>query len=244
MHTIAHQKKERLDRLLANLGYGNRKDVQRLIRRGDVKINGEIIKDISLKVLHGDVLVNDEPLDPIELTIVINKPAGYVCSHDSNEGKTIYSLLPQRWQCRTPKLSTIGRLDKDTTGVIILTTDGKLNHTLSSPKSLITKIYEVTLASSLSGDEIEAFGSGSMILHGEEKPCLPAKMYIMDNYHAVVEIVEGRYHQVKRMFGAVGNKVVALHRSRFGDYTCDGLGNGEYIRINVPLECPVSIGDN
>ena len=231
MHTMAHQKKERLDRLLANLGYGSRKEVQRLIRSGDVKINGEIIKDISLKVLHGDVLVNDEALDPIELTVVINKPAGYVCSHDNNEGMTIYSLLPQRWQCRTPKLSTIGRLDKDTTGVIILTTDGKLNHALSSPKNLITKIYEVTLASPLRGDEVEVFGSGTMILHGEDKPCLPAKMYIIDDYHAVIEIVEGRYHQVKRMLGAVGNKVVGLYRSRFGDYSCDGLRDGEYTRI-------------
>ena len=230
---MVHQKKERLDRLLANLGYGSRKDAQWLIRRGDVKINGEITKDISLKVLHGDVLVNDEPLDPMELTILINKPVGYVCSHVNDEGMAIYSLLPLRWQSRTPKISSVGRLDKDTTGVIMLTTDGKLNHTLSSPKSLITKIYEVTLASPLRGDEVEVFGSGTMLLHGEDKPCLPAKMYIIDDYHAVVEIVEGRYHQVKRMFGAVGNKVVDLHRSRFGDYTCDGLREGEYKTVEI-----------
>ncbi len=230
---MVHQKKERLDRLLANLGYGSRKDAQWFIRRGDVKINGEITKDISLKVLHSDVLVNDEPLDPMELTVVINKPVGYVCSHVNDEGMTIYSLLPLRWQSRTPKISSVGRLDKDTTGVIILTTDGKLNHTLSSPKNLITKIYEVTLASPLRSDEVEVFGSGTMLLHGEDKPCLPAKMYIIDDYHAVVEIVEGRYHQVKRMFGAVGNKVVDLHRSRFGDYTCDGLGVGEYKTVEI-----------
>ena len=106
-----------------------------------------------------------------------------------------------------------------------------LNHKLTSPKSEVTKIYEVTLAHALRGDEIEIFASGKLLLNGETKPLLAAKMQIINPLHVRVEICEGRYHQVKRMFGSVGNRVVALHRVSFGDFNVEGLKPSEFREV-------------
>jgi 16S rRNA pseudouridine516 synthase len=217
----------RIDGLLANLGYGSRKEVKMMIKNGWVDVKGEAIKDPSLKVEPETVMVDDEPLDPLSLVIVMNKPQGVVCSH-KDSGKLIYSLLPERFGRRNPPLSTVGRLDRDTTGVIIITDDGILNHELTSPKKEVVKVYDVTLADPLKGDEGLIFASGKVMLDGDEKPCLPAKLTVIDDTHAQLELTEGRYHQVKRMFAAVGNKVVQLHRSRFGDITVDDLKEGEF----------------
>jgi 16S rRNA pseudouridine516 synthase len=137
-------------------------------------------------------------------------------------------MLPLRWQRRNPKISTIGRLDADTTGAILLTDDGELNHKLTSPKSDVAKVYEATLAEPLKGNEAEIFASGELFLNGEKKPLLSAKMEILSPLHVRLEICEGRYHQVKRMFGALGNRVVALHRVSFGDFSVENLKLGEY----------------
>jgi 16S rRNA pseudouridine516 synthase len=115
----------------------------------------------------------------------------------------------------------------------LLTDDGELNHKFTGPKSDVVKVYEATLAESLRGDEAEIFASGALMLRGEKKPLLPAKMEIIEPTLARLEICEGRYHQVKRMFGAVGNRVVALHRVRFGEYSVDGLEPSEYKIINL-----------
>lgn len=198
-----------------------------MIKNGHVSINGIVIRNVSQKVEHDEVMIDGEKLDPKSLIIVLNKPSGYVCSHD-DAGRLIYSLLPLRWQYRNPKISTIGRLDSDTTGVILLTDDGKLNHELTSPKKHVRKLYEVMLASPLSGNEVELFASGELMLRGDEKPCMSAKLTILDPYHATVELYEGRYHQVKRMFAAVGNKVIKLHRKRFANIDVDELKEGEF----------------
>ncbi|MBD3789353.1 MAG: rRNA pseudouridine synthase [Campylobacterales bacterium] len=213
--------------MLTSLGYGSRKEVQTMIKNGHVSINGIVIRNVSQKVEHDEVMIDGEKLDPKSLIIVLNKPSGYVCSHD-DAGRLIYSLLPLRWQYRNPKISTIGRLDSDTTGVILLTDDGKLNHELTSPKKHVRKLYEVMLASPLSGNEVELFASGELMLRGDEKPCMSAKLTILDPYHATVELYEGRYHQVKRMFAAVGNKVIKLHRKRFANIDVDELKEGEF----------------
>jgi 16S rRNA pseudouridine516 synthase len=151
-----------------------------------------------------------------------------VCSHDDGEGRLVYDLLPERWRRRDPKISTVGRLDKDTSGLLLLTDDGALLHRLTSPKHKVPKIYEATLDRPLRGDEAEIFASGTLILNGEKTPCLPAKLEVIDPTHARLEIIEGRYHQVRRMFAAVGNHVTALHRSTFGDLTLEDLEAGEY----------------
>ena len=134
---------------------------------------------------------------------------------------------------RNPKISTIGRLDVDTTGAIILTDDGDLNHKLSSPKSDVLKVYEATLAQELRGDEKEIFASGELLLNGEKKPLLPANLEIITPTLVRLEICEGKYHQVKRMFGAVGNRVIKLHRVRFDKFDVEDLKEGEYKFIEL-----------
>lgn len=181
-----------------------------------VCIKGEEVFNPALKALHADITIDGEPLDALSLTLLMNKPQNVICSHD-DAGVLIYSLLPQRWQRRNPKLSTVGRLDVDTTGAILMTDDGVLNHKLTSPKSEAIKVYEATLAQPLKGDEVEIFASGTFMLKGESKPLLPAKLTIITPTKVQLEICEGRYHQVKRMFAAVGNKVIQLHRSNLQD---------------------------
>lgn len=218
---------KRLDAHLSSLGYCTRSEAKKFLKMFEVCIDGERAFNPRLKIYHNQISVENEPLDPESITIVMHKPKGYICSHNDN-GKLIYSLLPQRWQNRNPKISTIGRLDADTTGIILLSDDGALNHKLSSPKNEVVKIYEATLAQPLRGDEVEIFASGELMLNGEKKPLLPARLEIINPIHIKLEIKEGRYHQVKRMFGAVGNKVLTLHRSRFGDYTLGDISKGEY----------------
>lgn len=223
---------KRVDAFLSNLGYCSRKDSKKFMKMNEVTINGERIFNPAQKVNHADIKINDEQIDPLTLTILMNKPKEVICSHD-DAGVLIYSKLPHRWLCRNPQISTIGRLDVDTTGAILLTDDGKLNHRLSSPRSNVSKVYEVTLAHELKGDEIDIFSSGELILKSEDKPLLPAKMQILDSKKVRLEICEGKYHQVKRMFAAVGNRVVGLHRVSFDIYDVEDLEEGEYKIINI-----------
>lgn len=218
---------KRIDAHLSSLGYCSRSEAKHFLRRFEVCVDGVRVFDVSKKVPHDAVRIEGEPLDPEQLLILMHKPSGVICSHD-DAGVLIYSLLPERFGRRNPKLATVGRLDADTTGAILLTDNGTLNHQLSSPKSDVTKVYEVTLAQALRGDEAALFASGTLMLKGESKPLLPAHMEVLFATQVRLEISEGKYHQVKRMFGAVGNKVVALHRVRFGAYDVEDLGLGEY----------------
>lgn len=193
-----------------------------------------MITKSDFKAFHHDVLFEGVPLDPLQgIVILMNKPVGLVCSHDDGEGQLVYDLLPSRWRNRDPKISTIGRLDKETSGLLLLTDDGQLLHRLTSPKYHVPKSYEVTLDRPLKGDERSIFETGTLMLNGEKTPCLPAKLTVIDDTHATLEITEGRYHQVRRMFAAVGNHVTALHRSSFGDVTLEDLKSGEFRLINI-----------
>jgi 16S rRNA pseudouridine516 synthase len=147
---------------------------------------------------------------------MLHKPLGVTCSH-KEQGPLVYSLLPERWRRREPPISTIGRLDKDTSGLLLLTDDGALLHKIISPRSNITTRYDVTLARPLPGDEAKIFASGELMLEGEEKPLLPVPLEVLSPIRAYVTLTEGRYHQVRRMFAAVGNHVAALHRDRVGN---------------------------
>lgn len=225
--------KQRLDQLLTSLGYASRSESKKLIASGVITVGGEIIKKTDFKAYHHDVAFQGEPLDaPAGIVIMMNKPLDFVCSHDDGEGKLVYSLLPSRWQKRDPKISTIGRLDKETSGLLLLTDDGALLHRLTSPKYHVPKLYEVTLDRPLNGNETNIFATGTLMLNGEKTPCLPAKLTIIDNTHVTLEITEGRYHQVRRMFAAVGNHVTALHRSSFGNLVLNNLASGEYCLID------------
>ena len=203
---------KRVDAYLSSLGYCSRSEAKKFLKQNEVLFFENRVFNPSTKVNHNDVLINGEKLDSEKITILMNKPSGVICSHNDS-GVLIYSLLPRRWQNRNPKISTIGRLDMDTTGAILLTDDGKLNHKLTSPKKDVKKIYEVTLQNPLKGDEKEIFESGTIILNDKL---------------VHLEIVEGKYHQVKRMFAYTGNKVVKLHRLEFAGFRVDDLKEGEF----------------
>jgi 16S rRNA pseudouridine516 synthase len=226
--------KVRLDKLLGSLGYCVRKEVAVLLRDGVITHIDNLPLKSDTKVSHEEILYEGEPLDPPSgIVILMNKPLGLVCSHDDGEGKLVYDLLPARWKMRDPKISTVGRLDKETSGLLLLTDDGALLHRLTSPKHKVPKAYEATLDRPLKGDESEIFASGTLMLNGEKTPCLPAKLTIIDESHVTLEITEGRYHQVRRMFAAVGNHVMALHRSSFGELIIGDLKEGEYRILNL-----------
>jgi 16S rRNA pseudouridine516 synthase len=218
---------KRIDAHLSSLGYCSRSESKKFLKMFQVCINGNRVFEGSIKALHHEITIGGVPLDPPSLSILMHKPKGIICSHE-DAGVLIYSLLPERWQKRNPKISTVGRLDGDTTGVILLTDNGALNHKLTSPKNKVSKLYEVTLAQPLRGDEQEIFASGTLLLKGEKKPLQSAAMEIIGDTLVRLEIHEGKYHQVKRMFAAVGNKVIALHRVRFAEFDVADLAPGEY----------------
>jgi len=224
----------RLDRLLANLGYGSRKEVQALVASGKVVLDGKVLKDAGAKVavdaaLPERMTIRGVAVDPpAPLVLLMHKPLGVTCSH-KEDGEKIYDLLPRRWRVRDPALSTVGRLDKDTSGLILITDDGDFLHRVISPKRHVPKTYLATLDRPLAGTEGEIFAAGMLMLEGEEKPLLPAQMDVVDDKTARLTITEGRYHQVRRMFAAVGNHVVTLHRERIGGLTLpDDLEPGQY----------------
>ncbi len=206
----------KLAKHLAGLGYGSRKEVAIAIRDGRVTGEGESLR------------FDGEPIDPPHgLVVMLNKPAGFTCSH-ADQGRLVYELLPPRFQKRDPKLSSVGRLDADTTGLLLFTDDGTLLHKLISPKSNLPKTYEARLARPLEGHEAALFASGTLVLRGEEKPCLPARLEVNGTHTASLTLTEGRYHQVRRMFAAAGNHVEALHRSRFGPIELLDLAEGNW----------------
>ena len=226
--------KIRLDKLLSSLGYCSRKEVAILLRDGIITHIENLPLKPDTKVSHGEVRFEGELLDPpIGMVILMHKPTGLVCSHDDGEGKLVYDLLPPRWRLRDPKISTVGRLDKETSGLLLLTDDGAVIHRLTSPKHKVPKVYKATLDRQLSGNEAEIFASGALMLNGEKTPCLPAKLTVLDETHVTLEITEGRYHQVRRMFAAVGNHVTALHRCSFGTLELRELKVGDYRLIDV-----------
>lgn len=206
----------KLVKLLANLGYGSRKEVQRLIRSGAVTDDeGNVLGENEVPA-HECIFFRGEELDPPSpLVIMLNKPDGYTCSSE-DPGSTIYDLLPPRFAHRNPGLNPIGRLDKDTTGLLLMTDDGKLLHKIIHPKSECHKVYQARLDRPLEGHEGELFASGTLVLNSETRPLLPARLEVLGEKEARVTLHEGRYHQVRRMFAAAGNHVLDLRRISIG----------------------------
>ena len=218
----------RLVKLLANLGYGTRKEVQIAIRNGWVTDRaGQRLKADS-KTAHEDILFDDEPLDPPQgMILLLNKPVGYTCS-TKDQGRLVYDLLPDRFRYRKPVLSTVGRLDRETTGALLFTDDGTLLHRIISPKAEVPKVYEAELDRPLQGNEAELFASGTMMLESEDKPLKPAELEVLTPQKVRLTLHEGRYHQVRRMFAATGNHVTALARIRIGHLGLDGVEEGKW----------------
>jgi 16S rRNA pseudouridine516 synthase len=212
----------RLDRLLANMGYGSRREIHSLVRAGSVTLDGVELDEADRRVtltpdLPFRMRIGGKPLDPLPgLAIMLHKPVGVTCSH-KEAGPLVYSLLPDRWRRRDPPISTVGRLDKETSGLLILTDDGGLLHRIISPRNHVPKRYQATLDRPLRGDEAAIFAAGKLLLDGEDKPLLPVELEVLSPTTVIVTLTEGRYHQVRRMFAAVDNHVTALHRDRIGN---------------------------
>ena len=218
----------KLLRMIANLGYGSRRQVQQIFREGRVTdAQGEVLYGDDVRD-PGDVRLDGEPLDPPHgLILMLHKPVGYTCS-TKDAGRIVYDLLPPRFRLRDPVLSTVGRLDRDTSGLLLMTDDGALLHRIISPKAVVPKVYEATLAQDLRGDEAAIFASGTLMLESEDTPLAPAGLEVLDARHARLTLTEGRYHQVRRMFAAVGNHVETLHRTRIGGLSLANLAPGQW----------------
>ena len=211
----------KLVKLIANLGYGSRKDVAWMFREGRITdAQGEVLYADD-KVAHEQIHVDGEPLDPPPgLVLMMHKPVGYTCSR-KDPGRVVFDLLPPRYRMRDPALSTVGRLDRDTSGLLLFTDDGALLHRIISPRAQVSKLYEAELAGDLRGDEGALFASGTMMLEAENEPLEPAQLEVLSPRRARLAITEGRYHQVRRMFAAVGNHVETLHRASIGGLVLD-----------------------
>lgn len=226
-------KPERVDRLLSRLGYCSRADAKRWVKDARVTVDGVPVARHDVKVLataEGGVRIDDQPPDhPDGLIAVLHKPKGVVCSHDEREGPNVYGLLPPRWRNRNPSVEAVGRLDKDTTGLLLFTDDGALSHRLQSPRKNVWKTYEVTLDAPVPPGAVDLFAAGALALEGETKPCKPARLRVdaRDRKRCVLRLTEGKFHQVKRMMRAVGCEVLALHRARLGELTLGNTREGD-----------------
>ncbi len=230
----------RLDPWLANLGYCSRRAARDWIDAGRVAIAGRVADDPGAKAPAAAVTVDGAPLDhPDGLLLLMNKPLGRVCSHDAREGPSVHDLLPERWRRRHPVVTTVGRLDKDTSGLLLLTDLSPLVHRLTSPRHKVPKVYRATLAADLPADAGAVFASGRLVLAGETDPCAPAELAALGPREAQVTLTEGRYHQVRRMFAAVGCEVVTLHRERFGPLTLGDLAPGAWRELPLDAFGPV-----
>jgi 16S rRNA pseudouridine516 synthase len=231
-------KLKRLDQVLANYGYSSRSEAKAFIREGVVSVDGAVVRDPARRVDPRSVLIDGEPVDhPDGVFVLLNKPAGYACSHADGESPLAYSLLPERWLRRNPAVNTVGRLDRDTSGLIIVTDHTDLVHRLSSPKSGIEKVYEVTVDRPLDADLAEVFASGTLTLEGETSPCLPAKFEMTGETTCRLILKEGRNRQVRRMFESRGWTVVALKRTRFGPWELGDLPEGEWREAQIGDWC-------
>ncbi len=218
---------------LANLGYGSRKEMMALIRNGRITDAAGSELDFDTTIAHKDIRYDGKPLDPdASAVVMLNKPLGFTCS-TKDPGRIVYDILPMRFRFRKPPVSPIGRLDRDTTGLLLFTADGNFLHRVISPKSNVPKVYEATLARPLTGEEAAIFASGTMMLESETKPLLPAELVVTGEKTARLTLHEGRYHQVRRMFASVGNHVDALHRAAVGGLTLGDLPEGEWRELDA-----------
>lgn len=223
----------RIDKYLANMNVGSRKEVHKLIKAGLVSVNGKTVKTPKEKVKESDVV----EVDGQEITyqqyhyFLLNKPKGVLSATEDLHQKTVIDLLKSK--DRYKDLAPVGRLDKDTTGLLLITNDGQLNHELLAPTKHVDKVYEAVIAGQVSQDTVQDFAAGMKLK--DETVLKPAKLEILDVDESQdkskirITIKEGKYHQIKRMFGAVGMKVLELDRLQMGSLHLDPqLKRGQY----------------
>nr|WP_307990226.1 pseudouridine synthase [uncultured Niameybacter sp.] len=236
------EKKMRLDKYLVHTGYGSRSQVQQLIKKKKVKVNGEVEKrpEYGINPLEDVVSLGEEVVDyKTFYYYILNKPAGYITATEDPKQETVMDLLDPITRGRT--LAPVGRLDKDTEGLLILTNDGKFNHALLSPKKHVDKCYYAKVTGQVTKEDCIAFSEGIDI--GEAKPCMPASLEIIEaneeNSKVYITIKEGKFHQVKRMMKAVGKEVTYLKRISMGNLKLpEDLALGEYRQLTQEeLDC-------
>lgn len=215
---------QRLDKALADALNWTRSESRNAVKQKRVSVNHHIVKDFGMKVSQQDHIVCDNEVINLvhHHVIMVHKPVGVVCSSVDTNHPTVYEYFNL-----SPKIyHMIGRLDQDTSGLLLLTTNGQLTHQLMNPSKKIDKHYQVVLRDPISMKAIQQLESGVDI--GDEKVCEPAKVIVMDATTIELIIHEGRYHQVKRMLQAVKNEVLELHRSQIGSLNIDGLDVGSW----------------
>ena len=223
---------ERLDKVLSNLGYGSRKEIKEVLKQGKVEVDGKLAKDSAMKVdpEKSIIKVEGEEINYREyIYIMLNKPQGVVSATFDNHDETVIDLLDYEYAVFKP--FPVGRLDKDTEGLLIITNDGELNHRLTSPKWHVDKVYYAEIDKMVDEKDIIAFEKGITLDDGYK--CLPAKLEIIsaseNGSEIYVTIQEGKFHQVKRMFEAVDKSVVYLRRISMGSLNLDeDLEEGQY----------------
>lgn len=216
----------RLDKYISQVTDYSRKEVKRILKEELVTVDGLIIKDPSLKISDQQVCIDGEAIGaPAPRYFMVHKPAGYVSVTKNPDHPSILELIDEP---NLDKLQIAGRLDVDTTGLLLITDDGQWNHAITSPKRSCKKTYYVETQQDITEDATQKLTKG-ILLTGELKPTLPASLELLYNNECRLTIEEGRYHQVKRMFAAVDNHVVTLHRERVGAiHLDDELQEGEY----------------
>lgn len=221
----------RIDKMLANLGYGSRKEVKGLLKKGAVKINGEIVKDAKEHIDPNQdvVIINGQEVVYKEfIYLMMNKPGGVISATEDNRDETVIDLLEMEDQVYEP--FPVGRLDKDTEGLLLITNDGQLSHRLLSPKKHVPKTYFAVIEGEVTDEDILAFSKGVTLDDGYETK--PGELVILKSglmSDIELTITEGKFHQVKRMFQAVGKRVVYLKRISMGSLKLDEtLELGEY----------------
>ena len=227
----------RKDALLSRFGYCSRREVAQWLKRGRVTRNGIAVKSPNEKVEPEEVLVDGEPVEfPHGIYIALNKPLGCTCSH-KEEGELVYDLLPEQWLRRNPVVNTVGRLDKETAGLLLLTDDGAFEHAQTSPKRHVPKVYSFTTSAPIPASAVSLFASGELMLEGERTPCLPAELVITGELSGRLTLHEGRYHQVRRMLASVGAPVDTLERIEIGPLKLADLNlePGEWCEIDPAI---------
>ncbi|MBN1467293.1 MAG: 16S rRNA pseudouridine(516) synthase [Fusobacteriaceae bacterium] len=221
----------RLDKYLVECGVGSRSEIKQILLKKLIRVNGKITISSKEHVdeFKDEIYFMEKKMEYKEFRYyLMNKPSGYITATEDKKEKTVMEILPE-WVVKKD-LSPVGRLDKDTEGLLLFTNDGKLSHELLSPKKHVEKIYEVHLENEISNESIEKLESGVIILDGYLTK--PAKVEKISDLVINLVISEGKFHQVKEMLKAVNNKVIYLKRIKFGNLELNGLKIGEVIEIN------------
>ena len=228
----------RIDKYLANMNVGSRKEVHVLIKKGIVTVNGDVVKAPKQQVKESDeILVDGQEVNYQKYHyFLMNKPKGVLSATEDRSQRTVISLLKPQDQYQ--RITPVGRLDKDTTGLLLLTNDGQLNHELLAPNKHVDKIYRAKIAGVADDETVKTFASEMTL--GDGTKLKPAELKILaqdeehDSSEIEIKIREGKYHQIKRMFGAVGMKVVELERISMGNLKLpEDLKRGNYIELSL-----------